>query len=549
MITARLAENEDERLQELLTYEVLDTPEDPEFDNIVKLAAHICQAPVALVSLVDSYRQWLKAGFGLGRKECPRDISFCAHAIQQDEIMIVEDALKDERFFDNPLVISGPKIRFYAGKPLVSPAGLKLGTLCVLDQKPRTLNPEQIKAMEILSSHVVEKFELKRQKENLRELFEQYLSLQDAFESRQKAYDTAQRSAEVGIYELNLKTDKIKVSGSFCSLFGLPEEGEYKEKDIRKLVHPDDYELYVQFFKEVVGHEKQFDLEYRCLRKDNQQEVYVRSTGEVIRNKRGKALRIVGIKQNITEKKQSEEGLKRQNEELIKVNQELDHFVSRVSHDLRAPISTALGLIELIMKHEKDVDKIKELLGHVRNSLHKQDDFIRDILNYSRNSRMPLLPEAVDFRKMIEEVFSQLVYSYEPDKVKYGLEIEQKEDFVSDKSRLYIILTNLLSNAFKYLSPHKDLAEVRVEVKIERQQAFIKVKDTGMGIEKKHLGRVFDMFYRATDKKPGSGLGLYIVKESVSKLGGQIMIDSEAGKGTCFELILPSLQKDHEKNA
>ena len=544
MIIARPAENEDERLQELFTYEVLDTPEDPEFDNIVKLAAQICQTPVALVSLVDSYRQWFKAGLGLGRKECPRDISFCSHAIQRDEIMIVEDALKDERFFDNPLVVDGPKVRFYAGKPLVSPAGLKLGTLCVLDNKPRTLNQEQIIALETLSAHVVEKFELKRQKNNLRELFQQYLNLQDAYESRLKAYDTAQRSAEVGIYELNLKTDKLKVSGSFCNLFGLPEEGEYSGKDIHELVHADDYEQYIQFFKGVLEHEKQYDYEYRVLRKDNGEEIFIRSTGEVIRNKNGKAHRILGIKQNITGKKQSEEELKSQNEELLKVNNELDHFVSRVSHDLRAPISTALGLIELVLKHENDVDKIKELLGHVRNSLNKQDYFIRDILDYSRNSRMPLLPEVVDFRKMTEDIFSQLVYSYESDKVKHSLHIEQKEDFFSDKSRLYIVLTNLLSNAFKYLSPHKELAEVRVEVKVERKQALVKVKDNGMGIEKKHLDRVFDMFYRATDKKPGSGLGLYIVKESVAKLSGQIIIESEAGKGTCIELILPDLREE-----
>ena len=541
MIAARLSENEDERLQELLKYEILDSPEEEELNDIVKLASYVCEAPIALISLLDDCRQWFKAEVGLNQKEMDRETSFCAHALHYDNVMVVEDALKDERFYDNPIVIGGPEVRFYAGAPLVSPKGLKIGTLCVLDRIPRSLTDEQAFALETLSRHVVQKFELKKKSNNLSQLFQQYLSLQTEFNNKQKAYAQAQKTADIGIFELDVMADKLKGSGSFCELFGLAEDEDLSWKDIQQLVHPNDSLDFIAFFANVIKNETQFKYEYRSIRKDTNKEVCIRSTGEVERNKSGKAVRIIGVKQDISEKRRNEVELKKQNEELLKVNHELDHFVSRVSHDLRAPISTVLGLIELILKHETNVDKIKELLVLVKKSLEKQDDFIRDILNYSRNSRMPPNPEEIQMEELLAEIFSHLQYSYDSEKVKYLLSVEQDTRFVSDKSRLFVILTNLVSNAIKYLNKQNDQNLVSVQVKVTEEEAVIKVEDTGIGIEEKHLPKVFDMFYRATDKKPGSGLGLYIVKESVKKLKGKIRLESVVGEGTIVTLHIPNM--------
>jgi len=160
-------ENEKKRLNVLWQYEVLDTVPEELFDDLTELAARICEAPIALISLVDEDRQWFKSKVGTTLSETSRDVSFCAHAIKHAGLFIVPDASQDERFAQNPLVKSDPKIRFYAGAPLITPDGYALGTLCVLDTVPRELRPDQQQALAILARHVVSQLELRRRSREL----------------------------------------------------------------------------------------------------------------------------------------------------------------------------------------------------------------------------------------------------------------------------------------------------------------------------------------------------------------------------------------------
>jgi len=159
---ARLPENEAERLEVLREYRILDTEAEQAYDDITALAAYLCEVPIAMISLVDESRQWFKSKLGLNRKETPRDVAFCAHAILQTEPLIVRDALKDTRFADSALVTRTPHIRFYAGFPLASPEGYALGTLCAIDRKPRRISPEQKTAMQALARQVIALLELRR---------------------------------------------------------------------------------------------------------------------------------------------------------------------------------------------------------------------------------------------------------------------------------------------------------------------------------------------------------------------------------------------------
>ncbi len=161
--------NEAKRLNVLWQYDVLDTVPEQVFDELAELAGHICEAPIALITLVDEKRQWFKARVGTSVRETTRNISFCAHAILQDELFVVSDASKDPRFKKNPLVTGQPKIRFYAGAPLKSPDGYALGTLCVVDSKPRILREEQKKSLRILARHVETQLELRRHAKELAE--------------------------------------------------------------------------------------------------------------------------------------------------------------------------------------------------------------------------------------------------------------------------------------------------------------------------------------------------------------------------------------------
>src|SRR5947209_16005105 len=161
-MNAPIPKNDKKRLRVLWQYDVLDSVPEEVFDDLTELAARICEAPIALITLVDEDRQWFKSKVGVTLNETSRDISFCAHAIGQTDLFIVPDATQDERFARNPLVTSDPQIRFYAGAPLFSPDGHALGTLCVIDKIPRELRLEQKQALRVLARHVMTQLELRR---------------------------------------------------------------------------------------------------------------------------------------------------------------------------------------------------------------------------------------------------------------------------------------------------------------------------------------------------------------------------------------------------
>src|SRR5262245_49127392 len=193
-MTASTSAKEKKRLHVLWQYEVLDTVPEELFDDLTELAARICEAPIALISLVDENRQWFKSKVGISVNETSRDVSFCAHAITQSDLFIVPDATKDSRFANNPLVVSEPRIRFYAGAPLITPDGYALGTLCVIDKVPRQLRQDQQDALRILARHIVSQLELLRRSAELASAREEARKLKADLERTQSALTAAQRN-------------------------------------------------------------------------------------------------------------------------------------------------------------------------------------------------------------------------------------------------------------------------------------------------------------------------------------------------------------------
>jgi len=244
------------------------------------------------------------------------------------------------------------------------------------------------------------------------------------------------------------------------------------------------------------------------------------------------------LNDEIQNRKKAQEKIKVSNRKLKKTNTELDSFVYSVSHDLRAPIASVKGLINLA-KMEPDQNMIQDYLQMIDKSMDQQEDFIKEILDLSRNSRLNLEKEEISFKKIINDIFNQLKYDNSTDKVKKKVKISAKHPFISDQRRLKVIFNNLISNAIRYSNGKQP--EVSIDISVKDAKAKINVKDNGIGIEKEHLDKVFNMFYRATEQNTGSGLGLYIVKETVEKLNGSIHLESEPGKGTKVTLEIPSL--------
>jgi len=172
-MVAYVPDNEADRLSALRGCYILDTLPEEEFDHLTALAAYICETPIALISLVDESRQWFKSKVGLDVSETPRDVAFCAHAILEEEIMVVEDAREDSRFSDNELVTADPNIRFYAGAPISTPEGFQLGTLCVIDREPRTLQPSQLRALSQLRAQADALFTLRYTQYKLQDALKQ----------------------------------------------------------------------------------------------------------------------------------------------------------------------------------------------------------------------------------------------------------------------------------------------------------------------------------------------------------------------------------------
>ena len=245
------------------------------------------------------------------------------------------------------------------------------------------------------------------------------------------------------------------------------------------------------------------------------------------------------INAQINTRIEAEEKLQRTNHELSKRNTELDNFVYSVSHDLRAPIASVLGLINLAKK-DKDVAMKDVYLDKINSSAQQQDNFIKEILDQSRNSRLDVKREEIKFEPMIEETFNQLKFATSTGKsVERIINVNQSKPFYCDQWRLKVILNNIISNAIRYRNGKDPV--IKVDVDINEYGAKLAIEDNGKGIAKEHLDKVYKMFYRATDDGAGSGLGLYIVKETIEKLQGNIRIESEVGKGTTVLMEIPEV--------
>ena len=242
----------------------------------------------------------------------------------------------------------------------------------------------------------------------------------------------------------------------------------------------------------------------------------------------------------------AEESLFNQNQELIKINKELDKFVYSASHDLRAPLKSVLGLV-MLAQNDSRTHKYESLdiyFNMIEESIHKLDNTIKDIINYSRNNRTELSCEKIILKDIISESIDNFRYLEGSASIEKNITVHEDTPLFSDSTRLKILFNNVISNAIKYRKTgDREQSYISITAEVSGESAVIHIEDNGIGIPEKVIEKIFDMFYRGTERSQGSGLGLYIVKETLENLKGTISVSSEVNKKTLFRIEIPNNNK------
>jgi PAS domain-containing protein len=352
--------DEQSRILDLKNYHILDTLPEKELDDIIEIAAAICNTPISLITLLDDHRQWFKAKKGLNINETPRADAFCHYALTNpDEILVVEDPINDLRFKDNPLVLGDPHIRFYAGAPLESSSGHVLGTLCVIDSQTRSINDNQKRALKLLAKKVMDILETKKL------LAEQSTVIEKSSKTLMELTDQAPGV----IYQLEMSHEG-KLAFPFISQ-GITQL--YPHLDIEELkknpeltftvVHPEDLPLFRKSLFEAFTNLVAWDVEYRVISDDNRISWHW-SRAKPERKEDGLVI-LYGTFQDITEKK-----------EYI---QTLEQIIFDISHVLRKPVATMLGLTEIIEIEQMDKKDLKEILDHIIVTTKEMDTYLHKL--------------------------------------------------------------------------------------------------------------------------------------------------------------------------
>jgi signal transduction histidine kinase len=232
--------------------------------------------------------------------------------------------------------------------------------------------------------------------------------------------------------------------------------------------------------------------------------------------------------------------LKQKNRELRSLNRELDNFLYSTAHDLRSPLTSLLGLINLMRIDTKHSHATVEYLNLMEKSIHRSEYFISQIVSYSKNKRMTVQAESINLASLIEEIFEHNRFIEGFDRVDRRITISNAVEFYSDRNRVTTLFNNLISNAIRYADLEKDHPFITISIDIQRDRALIEFSDNGIGIAAEHVNKIFDMFYRANHSAKGSGLGLFIFKETLTRLNGAVRVESTEGHGTSFFIRIPN---------
>lgn len=559
----KLAQKETEEIQRLktvLSYNMMDTPYEEEFDSLAKLVSLICETPIAVISLIDDERQWFKAKVGIEGTEAPIEETFCRYTILQDEILEIQDAQLDERVKNYPQVQASSGIRFYAGAPLKAGNGDNIGTVCVVDSQPRKLTDKQRDALQLLTKQAMMLLETRKKNRELGVELEQIVESKIKEAERQLLQKNAEYNLLLkaikkssGVVEFSPEGKIVSVNKNFLDSVGYQKE-ELLEKDHKVLFHQKDLEKLEEFWK-TLRQGKFISGRFRRKHKDGR-DIWLQATYNPIVDLENNIIRIINVTQDISAEIEAEKKLQQAKEMAEALNLQKDMFIANVSHEIRTPIHAVLGFTELLLEKEEDSQK-KTYLQSVKTAGDNLLYIINDILDLSKIEAGIIQIEKEHFilREVVENVFNVLHLKAHQKKLRFVHRIaaEVPGSFIGDKNRLAQILINLLGNALKFTLTGSVELEVDLRSRVgENAILEFKIKDTGIGIPREKLTTIFERFSQADEntsrKFGGTGLGLNISKHLIEKQNGSISVSSTEGTGSVFSFTLPLLV-DHKIHA
>lgn len=515
---ARAGQEEEDRLEALRSYDILDTDAEQSFDDLTLLASRICETPIALVSLVDEGRQWFKSKVGLEATETPREWAFCHHAIGQPEIMVVPDALNDSRFATNPLVRDDPKIRFYAGAPLTVAGGFRVGTLCVIDRVTRELSAVQMESLEALSRQVVSQLALRQQVVDLR-------TARSSIQEQQQRWQARAENTFDHLMEVNDQARILWANPNFCGAFGLQPD-DVVGINLFEAVLAEDRAKCEAVFREAMANACVGLTELRYRRTDGSVG-WFESSGQPFRSADG-GQRAVIVSRDITERKRSQ----RQRED----------FVAMVTHDIRGAVShIGLGIDCLESEAIDGRDEgLLDLLGPIRRASDSLHQLITNYLDAAKIEvgELVVRPARFELGTLLHRIAERYASTASRRRVAVHVAgLAGDVPLMGDEGALERVFTNLLSNALKH-SPAG--GRVTVEVDTDAKDVLVRVIDEGPGVRPQQVEQIFDRYAQTDEGRShgGSGLGLFIVKSFVEAHGGTVTACS-AARGGRFEVRLP----------